>query len=223
MIWKQLKVPHQLSGGYSTGLSIGCQYSNYFCDIFTRKLYFYGGLAFKLAILKEALPSGCQVSFKFSFFFFFFCYNIVLAPFKLALKVSKLTISFVSSLELVRQVQPFYKKGKSPQEQQQSLKIQKKTICKTRMQTYRALPRWFWGTFPQKNVKYVNQSQIDTLKAYSIQGPLFSIRMVIGIFCSDTVFVQLNQYSQLLRRQCKFGPKLAFLAKYRFLAQICTI
>ena len=25
------------------------------------------------------------------------------------------------------------------------------------------------------------------------QGPRFSIRMVIGIFCSDTVFVQLNQ------------------------------
>ena len=78
----------------------------------------------------------------------FFCYNIVLAPFKLALKVSKLTISFVSSLELVRQVQPFYKKGKSPQEQQQSLKIQNKTICKTRLQTYRALPPWFWSTFP---------------------------------------------------------------------------
>ena len=34
------------------------------------------------------------------------------------------------------------------------------------------------------------------------QGPRFSIRMVIGIFCSDTVFVQLNQYSQILRRQC---------------------
>ena len=32
------------------------------------------------------------------------------------------------------------------------------------------------------------------------KGPCFSI-MVIGIFCSDTVFVQLNQYSQL-RRQC---------------------
>ena len=30
------------------------------------------------------------------------------------------------------------------------------------------------------------------------QGPCFSIRMVIGIFCSDTV--QLNQYSQILRR-----------------------
>ena len=30
------------------------------------------------------------------------------------------------------------------------------------------------------------------------QGPRFSIRMVIRIFCSDTdeVFVQLNQYSQ---------------------------
>ena len=36
------------------------------------------------------------------------------------------------------------------------------------------------------------------------QGPRSSIRMVIGIFCSDTdtVFVQLNQYSQILRRQC---------------------
>ena len=35
------------------------------------------------------------------------------------------------------------------------------------------------------------------------QGPLFSIRMDIGIFCSDTVFVQLNQYSQILSRQCR--------------------
>ena len=34
------------------------------------------------------------------------------------------------------------------------------------------------------------------------QGPRFTIRMVIGIFCTDTVFVQLNQYSQILRRQC---------------------
>ena len=34
------------------------------------------------------------------------------------------------------------------------------------------------------------------------QGPRFSIRMVIGIFCSDTVFVQLNQYSRILWRQC---------------------
>ena len=38
------------------------------------------------------------------------------------------------------------------------------------------------------------------------QGPHFSIRMVIGIFCSDTVFdtvfVQLNQFSQILSRQC---------------------
>ena len=34
------------------------------------------------------------------------------------------------------------------------------------------------------------------------QGPRFSIRMVIGIFCSDTVFVQLNQFSQILSRQC---------------------
>ena len=34
------------------------------------------------------------------------------------------------------------------------------------------------------------------------QGPRFSVRMVIGIFCSDVVFVQLNQYSQILRRQC---------------------
>ena len=36
------------------------------------------------------------------------------------------------------------------------------------------------------------------------QGPRFSIRMVIGIFCSDTVFVfvfvQLNQFSQILSR-----------------------
>ena len=36
----------------------------------------------------------------------------------------------------------------------------------------------------------------------SRQGPRFSIRMVIGIFCSDTVFVQLNQFSQILSRQC---------------------
>ena len=43
-------------------------------------------------------------------FSIFFCYNIVLAPFKLALKVSKLTISFVSSLKLVRQVQTFLPK-----------------------------------------------------------------------------------------------------------------
>ena len=35
------------------------------------------------------------------------------------------------------------------------------------------------------------------------QGPRFSIRMDIGIFCSDTVFVQLNQYSQILSRQCR--------------------
>ena len=36
------------------------------------------------------------------------------------------------------------------------------------------------------------------------QGQRFSIRMVIGIFCSDTVtvFVELNQYSLILRRQC---------------------
>ena len=34
------------------------------------------------------------------------------------------------------------------------------------------------------------------------QGPRFSIRMVIWIFCSDTVFVQLNQFSQILSRQC---------------------
>ena len=32
------------------------------------------------------------------------------------------------------------------------------------------------------------------------QGPCFSIRMVIDIFCSDTV--QINQYSQILRRPC---------------------
>ena len=40
------------------------------------------------------------------------------------------------------------------------------------------------------------------------QGPRSSIRMVIGIFCSDidTVFVQLNQYSQILRRQCCLPP-----------------
>ena len=82
----------------------------------------------------------CHLVAKFPSYSHFFCYNIVLAPFKLALKVSKLTISFVSSLELVRQVQPFYNKGKSPEEQQQSLKIQNKTICKTRLQTYRALP-----------------------------------------------------------------------------------
>ena len=34
------------------------------------------------------------------------------------------------------------------------------------------------------------------------QGRRFSIRMVIGIFCSDTVFVQLDQFSQILSRQC---------------------
>ena len=34
------------------------------------------------------------------------------------------------------------------------------------------------------------------------QDPRFSIRMVIGIFFSDTVFVQLNQFSQILSRQC---------------------
>ena len=31
-------------------------------------------------------------------------------------------------------------------------------------------------------------------------------RMVIGIFCSDTVFVQLNQFSQILSRQCCLPP-----------------
>ena len=48
----------------------------------------------------------------------------------------------------------------------------------------------------------------------SRQGPCFSItiRVVIGIFRSDTdtdkVFVQLNQYSQILRRQsCLVGSK----------------
>ena len=105
-------------------------------------------ISFQTCNFEKTSPSSCQVSFIFSFFLFFFCYNIVLAPFKLALKVSKLTISFVSSLELVRQVQAFLPKGKSPQEQQQSLKIQNKTICKTRLQTYRALPPWFWSTFP---------------------------------------------------------------------------
>ena len=44
-----------------------------------------------------------------------------------------------------------------------------------------------------------NQS---TTQAKTRQGSRFSIRMVIGIFCSDTLFVQLNQYSQTLRRQC---------------------
>ena len=160
LIWKQLKVPHQLSGGYSTGLSIGWQYSNYFCDIFTRKLDFYGGLAFKLAILKKKhyhlvakFPSYSH------FFYFFFCYNIVLAPFKLALKVSKLTISFVSSLELVRQVQAFLPKGKSPQEEQKSIKIQKKDhLQKKRKHTVPCCNDFdFWSTFPQKNFKYVNR------------------------------------------------------------------
>ena len=46
----------------------------------------------------------------------------------------------------------------------------------------------------------------------SREGPCFSIRVVIGIFRSDTdtdtVFVQLNQYSQILRRQsCLVGSK----------------
>ena len=40
------------------------------------------------------------------------------------------------------------------------------------------------------------------MQYFTKQGPRFIIRMVIGIFCSDTVFVQLNQYSQILRRQC---------------------
>ena len=149
MIWKQFKVPHQLSGGYSTGLSLGWQYSNNFCDIFTRNWTFKVDWLSNLQFWKK----HCHLVAKFpsySHFFYFFCYNIVLAPFKLALKVSKLTISFVSSLKLVRQVQNFLPKGKSPQEQQQSIKIQKKTICKTRMQTYRAVPQWFWSTFPQK-------------------------------------------------------------------------
>ena len=38
------------------------------------------------------------------------------------------------------------------------------------------------------------------------QGPRFSIRTFFGIFCSDDVFVQLNQYSQILRRQCCLPP-----------------
>ena len=36
------------------------------------------------------------------------------------------------------------------------------------------------------------------MQYFTKQGPRFIIRMVIGIFCSDTVFVQLNQYSQIL-------------------------
>ena len=148
------------------------------------------------------------------FFLFFFCYNIVLAPFKLALKVSKLTISFVSSLELVRQVQAFLPKGKSPQEEQKSIKIQKKTICKknANIPCLAAMILIFEALFPKKF--QICKSQIDTLKAYSIQGPRFSIRMVIGIFCSDTVFVQLNQYSQILRRHyCLICPVYHFMLK----------
>ena len=82
----------------------------------------------------------------------FFCYNIVLAPFKLALKVSKLTISFVSSLELVRQVQAFLPKGKSPQEEQKSIKIQKKTICKknANIPCLAAMILIFEALFPKK-------------------------------------------------------------------------
>ena len=34
------------------------------------------------------------------------------------------------------------------------------------------------------------------------KAPRLSIRRVIWILASDTVFVQLNQYSQILRRQC---------------------
>ena len=86
------------------------------------------------------------------FSIFFFCYNIVLAPFKLALKVSKLTISFVSSLELVRQVQAFLPKGKSPQEEQKSIKIQKKTICKknANIPCLAAMILIFEALFPKK-------------------------------------------------------------------------
>ena len=35
-------------------------------------------------------------------------------------------------------------------------------------------------------------------------------RMVIGIFCSDTVFVQLNQFSQILSRQCCLAQRVDF-------------
>ena len=54
----------------------------------------------------------------------------------------------------------------------------------------------------------------------SRQGPCFSIKVIIEIFRSDTdtdkVFVQLNQYSQILRRQCclvgsKYGSIIALL------------
>ena len=37
----------------------------------------------------------------------------------------------------------------------------------------------------------------------SRQGPRFSIRMVIGIFCSDTVFFQLKQYPLFGKLICR--------------------
>ena len=86
----------------------------------------------------------------YSHFFIFFCYNIVLAPFKLALKVSKLTISFVSSLELVRQVQTFLPKVKSPQEQQQSIKIQKRPFAKQECKHTVPCRNDFEALFPKK-------------------------------------------------------------------------
>ena len=45
----------------------------------------------------------------------------------------------------------------------------------------------------------------------SRQGPCFSIRVVVGIFWSDsdtdTVFAQLNQYLQMLRLCCLVGSE----------------
>ena len=54
---------------------------------------------------------------------------------------------------------------------------------------------------PPHDLVLLNVAQLER-RPTSRQGPRFSIRMVIGIFCSDTVFVQLNQFSQILSRQC---------------------
>ena len=64
MIWKQFKVPHQLSGGYSTGLSLGWQYSNNFCDIFTRNWTFMVDWLSNLQFWKK----HCHLVAKFQFF-----------------------------------------------------------------------------------------------------------------------------------------------------------
>ena len=53
-----------------------------------------------------------------------------------------------------------------------------------------------------QSTRSLNRRFVHCSLSLSRQGPRFSIRMVIGIFCSDTVFVQLNQFSQILSRQC---------------------